>query len=218
LVKQKVLLALFYYHYMFTWLPLDFLPQVPQNFIDLAATKFNLNNDDRSHVTPDSYKNRLIKTPTGTFTSRYQQATAMGPEWENWVRQNIVSDFLETALRISIGETTYHGAHCDPGHRWKLYYLIDKGGENVITTFYQEIGKSIDRSSDLCPELYNSISVNDYSNLVPIDQVCIPLHRWVVINTMIVHGVENQTIGQYRSNFTVSIRPDFNLLFENVGK
>ena len=50
-----------------------------------------------------------------------------------------------------------------------------------------------------------SVVCNNMDELEVIDQVQWPMQQWILLNTMILHGVKN--IQGYRYNFTVSIKP-----------
>jgi len=121
-------------------------------------------------------------------------------DWDAWVRENIVDDFIESGLRVSEPVSDTHGAHTDPLRKWKLYYLIERGGEDATTCFYRETGQPVIRDLD-----DGSVVCNNMDELEVIDRVQWPMNQWVLLNTMIIHGVEG--IQGYRYNFTVSIKP-----------
>jgi hypothetical protein len=91
-----------------------------------------------------------------------------------------------------------------------LYYLLNRGGDDATTCFYQQKGHNAVRD-----EITNSdtsmISVNNYDELTVIDRVQWPMRQWVLLNTMVLHGVEGVT--GPRNNLTISIAPDFDLIF-----
>jgi hypothetical protein len=124
----------------------------------------------------------------------------MGEDWDAWVRENIVDDFIESGLRVSEPVSDTHGAHTDPLRKWKLYYLLERGGEEATTCFYREKGQPVIRDLD-----DGSVVCNNMDELEVIDQVQWPMQQWILLNTMILHGVKN--IQGYRYNFTVSIKP-----------
>jgi hypothetical protein len=75
--------------------------------------------------------------------------------------------------------------------------LIDPGGDNVRTVFYREHGHPVERHS----AWGNPTRCDDYNDLVEIDSVKFPVGQWVLLNTGILHGVENITGS--RINLTV---------------
>jgi hypothetical protein len=132
----------------------------------------------------------------------------LGQEWEQWVRENIIEDFIYTGLRLSAYTeyTTTHGAHADGWFKGKpsakLYYLLETGGDNVITSFYKEHGQPVERYGDPA----NMCSCSDYSKLDLLSQTTFPARQWVLLNTDILHGVEN--IESNRINLAVLINKD----------
>ena len=191
---------------MFTCLPLDTLPTVPQHFVDRAIqlAKQGGENLCAKDYTQSGYLSRDIKLTDGTVTkTRHVESYAMGDDWEQWVRENIISEFLETGVRSSIGfNAAVHGAHVDAPTKWKFFYLLEEGGDNVITTFYLESGDTAVRQST--PD--NLVFSSDYSNLIPIEPVHIPVGKWIFFDTRVMHGVENM-IGD-RTMLVVSVNPE----------
>ena len=190
---------------MFTCLPLDTLPSVPDHFVDLArrkAAERGVNQNAKYYPVP-GFADRDVRLADGTITkTRKAESYDMGPAWDAWVRENIVSEFIETGVRLSTGHSApIHGAHVDNPVKWKFFYLIDEGGDNVLTSFYVEDGYEAVR---VCKE-GQLVMCNDYSRLTKIDTVHIPVNRWVLFDTRVMHGVEN--ILKDRVVLTVSVDP-----------
>lgn len=190
---------------MFTWLPMAHLPHPPEIFVQRArslAHRTDLPDLVDLMDIPDSLRYRTVQRQGITMPSRKQKSRDMGSDWENWVRENIVGEFLETGFRVNepVANSNTHGAHKDPGRKWKLYYLLERGGNDAVTKFYKEKGQPLIRD-----HTDDQIVCNNIDELEVIDQVQWPMNQWVLINTMILHGVEN--LQGYRSNFTISIEP-----------
>jgi hypothetical protein len=187
---------------MFTWLPMAHLPDPPEIFTQRASDLLGRtdlpNIVDQMKLAP--YRVRSVQRKGTIVQSRSQKGRDMGADWEQWVRENIVDDFIETGLRVSEPVSDTHGAHTDPLRKWKLYYLLERGGDNAVTCFYKEKGHPVVR--DLNDEM---IVCNNMDELELIEQVTWPMKQWVLINTMVIHSVEN--IQGYRYNFTISIPP-----------
>ena len=164
---------------LFTWLPVN-LPRPPDKFItqalDIAAKipddvieNVALNQDD-----PEYYTRRIVKNGV-EMNSRVQYGFDLGEEWHSWVKTNIIENYDSTGGRLSYGkDTSVHGAHVDSifsdTYTYKLYYLLDSGGPDTKTNFYQEYGHPILRRGSrehIC-------CCNDYSKLTLIDQLQIP--------------------------------------------
>ena len=189
---------------MFTWLPMTHLPHPPEIFVQRAralAQRNDLPDMVENMRIPENIRYRTIQRQGVTMPSRVQRGRDMGTDWEEWVRENIISEFYETGFRVNapVGISDTHGAHTDPGRKWKLYYLLERGGD-AVTKFYKEKGQPVVR--DQSDELG---TWNNIDELEIIEQVQWPMYQWVLINTMVIHSVEN--IQGYRCNFTISIRP-----------
>ena len=61
--------------------------------------------------------------------------------------------------------------------------MIERGGEDVVTNFWLEKEKPLEREP--------SVTVDSYDSLTLIDQVKFPLNTWVLFNSRIIHSVEN---------------------------
>ena len=117
---------------------------------------------------------------------------SLGDDWDAWVKENIYSDIVNTGGRVSVGnDTTTHGAHADSQHNgipvYKLYYLLESGG--ATTVFFREHGHPIERVGTT----ENICHCDDYSKLEVLDKVQFPVGQWVLLNTNILHGVEDVT-------------------------
>ena len=201
---------------MFTWLPMNHLPQVPDHLVQVAENLIQQNpSGDGEYFVKnvkdlEQYWKRRLTGDGRDLPSRTQRSLPMPQEWHTWVQQNIVKEYIETSVRVSEGQGNIHGAHCDFRRKWKLYYLLNRGGDDATTCFYQQKGHNAVRD-EITNNDTSMISVNNYDELTVIDRVKWPMRRWVLLNTMVLHGVEGVT--GPRNNLTISIAPDFDLIF-----
>lgn len=200
-------------------MPLPHLPAPPQQFIDQAYTIIKTKNLSQDNNTfgrnyDQTYLDRVLIKNGQTTTSRVQHGYDMGAEWESWVRQNIVNNYIETSLRVSLGknQTVTHGPHCDNPDKWKLYFLLDRGldGDDAVTSFY----KHPDHPVEIRGNSYERghFYVDNIDILTPLLRVKFPLRQWIILNGLVLHGVDN--VGINRANLQVSIEPesiDFNI-------
>jgi hypothetical protein len=109
-----------------------------------------------------------------------------------WVTQNINADFVDAGVNYTVpveqpaglaGVST--GAHTDITRDYTLIYLLQTGGDNPPTVFWQEEGEPLIR-----PPKTQGV---DFERLTQIDLVTIPLHTWCIIDSRILHSVENLT-------------------------
>jgi len=186
-------------------------PQPPQKFIDLASTGdcSNFGSQPPSATSYDPGKNprlnRKILRPGKTEleysvrTPRYE----LGEEFNQWLRENVFTGFGETVVAISHqGNNGSFGPHTDRWRNYVLIYTIDPGGPNVRTAFWKE---------KYYPELRNRGSfINEYTNLTEVDSVIMKKGQWVILESRILHSVEN--IEGIRINFQISIDRDLSEL------
>ena len=187
------------------------LPRVPEHFVQIALSKAKAMDDgnynqDRYNA---AYLGRRLMRDGQMIGSRYQYAMAMDQEWNSWVDQHIMQGYHNTGLRVSVGQPgdSYHGAHVDSQHdpeqpTYKLYYLLDRGGEDAVTCFYWEEAQPIERSS----AWGDPTRCDDYARLKVMERVRFPMQEWILLNTSILHGVENVTGS--RVNLTVVMSGD----------
>lgn len=180
---------------MFTWLPIPGLPMPPQEFVDrsIHLAHQDVPNTAINQLDPKLLKRQVVKDGK-VSNSRIQRGYELGADWDQWVRDNIMETFVSTGGRYSAGNnTTIHGAHVDSRYNnvpvYKLYYLVDRGGDDATTYFFQQKGHPVEREGHPT----NITLCDDYSQLEIIDQIQFPLNQWVLLNTNILHGVENVT-------------------------
>lgn len=195
----------------FTWLPLPHLPQVPQKFIDEIKSRAYpapSPEEDILHVlelTSPHYKKRVVTKDGVAQASRTTEGYELSEEWTDWVKENITDNFVRTHVSLSIpydGKTTLHGAHVDHCNTLKLFYLIDRGGDNAETTFYVKPGHPM--IWDITTREH--IWFTNIDDLVEIDRAQFPLNSWILLNGYVIHGVENVT-GD-RLNINIFVTPD----------
>lgn len=182
----------------FTYRFLDNLPQVPERFL----TDF------------DQYKNNdMAWDVTGWTTvwkgqevgiADYNRHHAAG-EFYEWLKTNIVEDPIDFGITFHNHlnkNPQHHYPHIDATRSYTLMYLVDQGGDNVITRWYKEKDGPLVR-----PErsLHSQIS-NIYDKLEEIDSVYIPLRRWCLLHSKIIHGAFNLT--RARKSIQISLGPE----------
>jgi hypothetical protein len=208
---------------VFTWFPLPNLPQPPEHFIqrarDLAYVDHNEDLLNKMYPGHKHYKHRIITYKGKQYKSRCQHAKDMGPDWEQWVKENICADIYNTSARMNItdegDDSPVHGPHVD-GRFVRIFYLIDQGHDNAKTEFYLEPGKDIIRPVE---DLPNDLSFGYYNNideLTVIDRAQFPVGQWIIVNGCVLHGVVDVN-GPGRLNLVVSVRPEF-LQFDIVTR
>lgn len=183
---------------MFTYRILNSLPSIPQHFIDQALEKKKiLYTDLPKDNLPNWYKDRRLVINGEEHNTAHQQTADIDQEFANWVKTNIHPAGFDCQVSMtSEKKGKYWGPHTDLTREFTLIYLLESGGPDAETVFYFEPGKLIRRTGfqEVC---------NDYSKLIVLERNKFPLYKWVIIDAMVLHGVENIT--EPRISFQVSI-------------
>lgn len=183
---------------LYTYAFLD-LPDLPESIIDSARKSLEkhhgqletkVNNwldkpgykeyEYRSFNMPDGSKLKTIKS------HRYP----ISEEFDDWVIKYFKQDPSSCGIAYYDNHSSLFAPHVDISRDYTVMYLLDLGGENVDTIWYQQKGYPILRP-DLKAEFDPKKTVNSYDDLVEIDRACFPLRQWVCINSAILHGVQN---------------------------
>jgi len=203
----------------FTWLPQDHLPKVPDKFVDLALAKtksgrlkplmapFDRNSRpalDWNMVGTPGYK-RIITVDNQQVQSRWVDGFELGQEWECWVKQNIIQNFIKTTARSIVGNIQTLGAHIDNPGKLRFFYLLETGGDDVQTVFYKLPDKDFIFNHQFT-DTAHAIHYNDTSELVEIQKLKVEPCRWILYNGYVIHSVEN--IQSPRIFLDIIVRPE----------
>jgi hypothetical protein len=169
----------------------DDFPHVPEEFISRAYDKIGgelstLPQDKPIKYHWDTIKQEILTVDGVEKVNASNMGYNLDDEIVDWVHKNIINKDI-TNIRISISNSTpekdTNGAHCDLSRNYTLIYLLDNGGEDHETLFYQEQDKPLVRNNgERCP---------DHSKLKIVERIKIPLRTWIVLNARILHGVIN---------------------------
>lgn len=175
------------------------LPKLPPSIID-AARDALITRQRESRVNPNlldqpgftEYSNRIVVKNTGEqLKNAASHRYWISQEFEDWVSTNLKQEPAGCGINIFEASTNSVVApHVDPNRNFSIHYLLDSGGPDAATIWWQEKNKPLDRS-----ELKNNFNladtVTDYSKLQEVVKVCVPTHTWICMNTNILHSVEN---------------------------
>jgi hypothetical protein len=138
---------------------------------------------------------------------------------KNWIFENIPGTkkmksfpFKQVSKTIDGIEGT-HIVHSDIDRKFALNYMLELGGKNVITSWYQETDKPLRRTKSSGGKQTDTGSVN-YSDLKLLDSVVLKLNTWYLIATDILHDVDN--IEDERSSISISFKSIEILKYLNI--
>ena len=182
-------------------LPVELETQVWNRYCDPELTQYRITSDsylsnrtDLAHKPgPGDVvgKRNGIIFPNGRG-SRYSVPATV----EDWVKHNIATDYNDAGIYVIFGDQ-YHTVlpHTDQTRVFSLLYLLEPGGNDVHTNFWKEQGHSVHREM-------KSFGC-DYGQLELLHTEQWPLRTWILLNTNILHSVENLT--RHRVQFQVSL-------------
>ena len=108
----------------------------------------------------------------------------------DWLHDNITNDTEnDCSVAYTYGNQSApypvaHRLHRDTKRNWVLMYLVYPGGEDVVTSFYQQQDQPLSIPIGNRPDI-------DPSKLTLIDSVVVETRRWFLLNAMIIHDVKN---------------------------
>jgi len=183
---------------MYTYKILD-LPPVPDELVKQAYEIYHADVKAKTNIADwhkyegyAEYRHREVIHTDGTKfkttgTARYR----VSDEFEAWARDMFKPSF--TLAGLSVMDVDYSktmAPHVDTSRNYTIQYLLDTGGSNVETTFWQEKGKPITRP-DLRQNYNPDDVIKDYRDLIELDRFRIPAGVWVSLHSSILHSIEN---------------------------
>jgi hypothetical protein len=155
------------------------------------------------------YTNRVLHHPSGDSVSAFTNIVFFDHELTNWAKENVTPNTKDMRYSFTAPGKPRLGPHVDLTRKYTLIYLVESGGDAPKTVFYKEK----DQEMLIRPLGYH---VDDYNKLEEIISIVIPLKRWTIINSGILHSVEN--INQGRKSYQISLDnlPDLDDLKNSV--
>jgi hypothetical protein len=182
----------------YTYAYLD-LPDLPQSIIDAAwavaeknkHTKAGEMNNwlTRPGYAEYEYRNFTLKTGKAVKTLRSHRF-GINEEFNQWVQNYFKCDPSTCGVAVYDSHSNFFAPHVDISRDYVMSYILDQGGNNVETIWYQQDNHPIVRP-DLKSVFDPAVIPKNFDTLKEIDRVRLPKHKWVSLNASILHGVEN---------------------------
>ena len=158
---------------MFKAMHIDGLPQVPES---ITAKIFS--GEPYSSGYP-----QIVQKDGKSWTSGAHRRWLASDELVNWIKKNIVEGWQD--LGIGYTEPPCHAPHIDYTRFYVLQYIIESGGDNVATVFYEPAGYKVDITR---PRPY----INNYDQLNEVYRIVQRPKTWTLLASHSnIHGVEN---------------------------
>lgn len=160
-------------------------------------------NSTRAAITEDQQKKTLES-----------QAAFVYPKFLNdhalrWAQHNISRHAQDFRFSFTTPGRTRLIPHTDRSRSFLLMYLLDTGGNEVETVFYRR------RGSDqlvLPPDSYE----HDYQTLDVVHKITVPARTWTLINTSVLHSVENMQSIRFGYHLSFGVFPEDLTLLDPV--
>lgn len=137
---------------------------------------------------------------------RYEPGQAL----RDWIKDCIHPDITTVGLQIIKGTDIFQ-CHTDVSfRRYIINYLVNGGGTNATTVFYQE--------HDFPVEQDVKKYISDYSTIDMIDSVIIPEKTWFSINGQVLHGVTNLESPRISVSLSIPNVALYNSILDNVQR
>ena len=162
------------------------LPPLPKWIQDRVMTVDTKNNELWLNPQTPEYADRKLHRCDGSYKQAQMfKRYNIGPDVRKWALENISNKIIDCGMSITTDFENRNivGPHADKTRNYTLLYVLDAGGDNVETVFWQEQDHPEVRDRGTGPL--------DYNLLTKLDSIVIPERHWIVIHSQVVHSVEN---------------------------
>ena len=151
------------------------LPRIPQSIID--NLNYNFEQYQTRELPADFRVKASVRRVTKLWSDSYNQ------EINEWCKKNICES-MYWAFLITDGDLAVHVEEASKGlASTKLNYIIQPGGSNVVTNFWEDDAKTLKQS------------------------FCIEPHRWHIFKADSYHSVQGIEPGKFRFSVTGKVFP-----------
>jgi len=185
-------------------------PPIPKELLDNLAD--NLHNN--KIINDIGYGVEHIKNNQKLTACRYTMGDLNSDQLTGWLENNILGvesrfNILYQTQQARNNMPSTHIVHSDRERLTALNYIIDEGGEDVITSWYKENNKELFRERKTSGGQSDSGFVN-YQNLELLKSAKLEKNCWYIIDTRILHDVDNITGTRKSISISFSHRNFFN--------
>ena len=178
-------------------------PPPPQWLIDkadqLAATSVpnqaTMNNWGNDFTARPLYKDGTV------YHNAFNHSVFLDEECLTWSRANITKRAKDIRLSATLPGLARCGAHIDRTRNYTLMYLLETGGDDHQTVFYQEKGVN----ELFRPKEYH---VDNYDDLSIVSVIRMEVNKWNLLQARILHSVENIIQGRRSIQISLDDFPD----------
>lgn len=158
----------------------------------VASIKANADPQFTIRKTVTDRQLKAIHNSSHFFVGKEKYSRAMyrrynlGKLTDEWIRDNIADEYSQMGSQVMQNGAAFF-PHTDGGpRRYILNYLIDAGGDQVETRWYQEPGYGLYREGD-------AMQWPENSNLQVVHSEIFPEKSWTCLFGKVIHGVVGLT-------------------------
>jgi hypothetical protein len=177
------------------------LPKIPEELLIFPNEPYKIVNDIGYGLTH-------IKNGRTLKGCQYMNYNIEHKPLLEWIDNNIPGSNLgikRKQITKAIYEIGTHIVHSDIKRIFALNYLLELGGDNVLTTWYQEKNKPLHRLKNKGGQQADD-GIVKYNDLEILTSIKFEKHKWCLIATDMLHDVDNIT--NERSSISISFEND----------
>ena len=161
----------------------DQLPKIPPELIAQLLQQYEQH--EVQFINPE----RVLADGEKHIPNVYYKRWGIPAALEQWIRSNISNSFDMVGFQIhdaSVRSSDHHLPHTDKYPRkWVLNYVVETGGDNAVTSFYQEKGHPVIREHLTRPARRQDLELLESERIEP--------GRWVMLSGVVIHDVTGIT-------------------------
>jgi hypothetical protein len=149
----------------------------------------------------DDFTARPLYKDGNVYNNAFNHSVFLDDECLSWGRDNITKLAKDIRSTATLPGLARCGAHIDRTRNYTLMYLLETGGDDHQTVFYQEKGVN---------ELFrpNEYHVDNYDNLSVVSVIRLEPNKWNLLQARILHSIENITRGRRSIQISLDEFPD----------
>lgn len=176
------------------------LASVDRDSVIQLANQLNLKlpeySDKRGSAGNKDYADRVLVDDDQTYISGYTHPLFYLDRETSWAKEFISPTAKDFRFSFTDPRKQRIGPHVDLTRHYTMMYLLEPGGDDHCTIFWQENSVTeLERSP--------GYHVDNYTKLTEILKVQIPTNQWVILNARVLHSIHNISLG--RKSFQVSL-------------
>ena len=149
----------------------------------------------------DDFTARPLYKDGHVYNNAFNHSIFLDDECLLWGRNNVTKFAKDIRSTSTLPGLERCGAHIDRTRNYTLLYLLENGGDNHQTVFYQE--KGVDEL--FRPREYH---VDNYDDLSVVSVVKLELNKWNLLQARILHSIENITRGRRSIQISLDDYPE----------